>query len=224
MLGDALLFPKARNGWLKTVGIGGVLLITSIFIIPYLVLSGYLVRVIRSGARDRSQPPVFEEWRDLFIDGWILCGIQIIYGIVGFGIPAVVVFVSSDLLQAVQSPDPIASLSTDAMIVLVFAYLFAFFASYVTFVALARFAHEHRFEAAFEMRTVFRTAFTSEFFVAYVLSLSVGLILGAISALFSLLVVGLFLFFYTFVVAYYLIGRGYRKANKHQEHTDTSLV
>ena len=224
MLGDALFFPKARDGWLKTVGIGGVLLITSIFIIPYLVLSGYLVRVMRSGARDRSQPPVFDEWKDLFIDGWILCGIQIIYGVVGVGIPTLVVFASSDLREAILSPDPMASLSTDAMIVLVFAYLFAFFVSYVSLVALARFAHEHRFEAAFEMRTVFRTAFTSEFFVAYVLFLSVGLVLGAISAFFSLLVVGLFLFFYTYVVAYYLIGRGYRKANKRREHTGTSFI
>jgi hypothetical protein len=214
MLGDALFFPKARDGWLKTVVIGGVLLVTSFLFVPYFVLNGYLIRVARSGSMGRSQPPEFEEWPDLFIDGLLLFAMQIIYGIVGVGIPVVIaVMTISRSLRPSQTPDPTPMLSTGEMVLLVFAYLFALFVSYVSLAALARFAHEDRFEAAFEMRAVFRTAFTSDFFIAWVLSLSLSLILGAISALLSLIVVGLLGLFYTSVAVYYLIGRGYRKAN-----------
>lgn len=223
MLGDALFFPKARDGWLKTVGIGGVLFVTSFLVVPYFVLTGYLVRVVRSGSKDRSQPPVFEEWLDLFTEGSVLFAIQVIYMIVGVGIPLVtIVFAAPELLQ----PSPAVSMS--ATVLLVFAYLFACFASYVSLAAVARFAHEGRFGAAFQMRAVFRTVFTSEFFVTGVLFLSVYLILGSISALLSqsiylvlgtigvllfLIVVGLFILFYISIVAYYLIGRGYGRVN-----------
>jgi hypothetical protein len=230
MLGDALFFPKARDGWLKTVGIGGVLFVTSFLVVPYLVLAGYFVRVIRSGSTGGSQPPVFEEWLDLFIDGLILSTIQIIYGIVGIGIPVVIA------VMTVSRPlDPM--LSTGEIVLLVCAYLFAFFVSYVSLAAVARFAHEERFEAAFQMRAVFRTVCTSEFFVTWVLSFSVYLILGTISALLSpsiylilgpvgvllfLIVVGLLFLFYISVASYYLIGRGYRKVNTHRTNR-TSL-
>lgn len=229
MLGDALFFPKARDGWLKTAGIGGVLFITSFLIIPYLVLAGYLVRVVRSGSTDGSQPPVFEEWLDLFIDGMLLFTIQVIYGFVGFGIPLVIiVFTTPELLQ------PSLTLSTGEMVLLVFAYLFACFASYVSLAAVARFAHEDRFEAAFEMRAVFRTVCTGDFFVTWVLSLSIFfvtwvlflpiyLILGAIGVLLFLIIVGLFISFYTSVAAYYLVGRGYRSAKTPKTHRTSSI-
>lgn len=245
MLGDALVYPKNRDSWLKTVGIGGALLATSFLILPYFVLLGYTLDVIRSGADTEPKPPVFDEWVDCFIDGLTLFGIQVLYAIVGFGIPlAIVGFGWPSLLQTPRTPltpDPtsIPSLSTAGIIVVLLCYLFAFLVLYVSLVATARFAHEDRFEAAFEIRSIIQTALISEFFVGFVLFLSLGFVLGVSIALPFLFLVGVsgpfsgMLFFiifgaiplfYTHVCAYYLIGWGYRRAADRQTRDSPSIV
>jgi magnesium-transporting ATPase (P-type) len=242
MLGNALTFPKDRDDWLKTVGIGAALLSVSILIIPYFVLLGYSLEVIQSGVNDESQPPVFDEWLDRFIDGLTLFGIQILYGIVGFGVPVAIIGMTlPEVLQAPLSPDqPVTPhLSTAEGTVVLLAYLFAFLALYVSLAATARFAHEDRFEAAFEMRSIVRIAFSSEFFIGFVLFLSVcsipgtiiGIlflvimaILGTFNAVVFLVIFGLVPLFYVYVIAYYLIGWGYKRAINRHGQNDTLPV
>lgn len=230
MLGDAITFPKSRDGWLRTIATGGVLLFTSVLVFPGFVLLGYLCRVIRSGITDEAKPPEFEKWEDLLVDGLKLFVIQISYGIV-----ALIVCVLGVLSVTVLSPraarafqtqptDPVSNPPPDLSLVdvgvLLVIFLLVFVIMYVSLAAIARFAHKDHIRAAFQIRAVVRTAFTSEFFVGFVLFVTIGLVLGALSIALSGLIVGLFFTFYTFVVAFYLIGRGYRNANARRTHTD----
>lgn len=220
MLGDAITFPKAREGWVKTVVTGGLLLVTSVFVLPLLVLLGYHVRVVRSGVAGDANPPEFEQWGDLLVDGLKLCTIYIVYAIapllalaLAFAVSAVTA-PAPETVQTLQTPNAVSEphLSPVSVGVLLAICLVALVSGYVSFAATARFAHEDRIGAAFEIRPVVRTAFTSEFFVGFVLFQAVWIVLGVVGLALLGMVVGLFLIFYTFVVAWYLIGRGYRNA------------
>lgn len=224
MLGDAIAFPKAREGWLRTIAVGGLLFVTSVFVLPLLFLLGYSVRVIRTGVAGETTPPTFEKWGDLLVSGLKLFTIQLIYAIVAlFSLTLsalCLALLRPELAQAAQTdaqtPEAVSNMQFSApeLTVVLFAYLLLFLIAYVSLAATARFAEEDRFKAAFEFRTVVRTALTSEFFVGFVLFLAVGLVLGTVGIMLSWMIVGLFLMFYTYVVASYLIGRGYGNANK----------
>lgn len=214
MLGDALTYPKARDGWMKTIGIGGILLVLSILIIPAIFLSGYAVRVLRSAANDEMGPPVFDQWVEMFVDGLKLIVVQLVYAVfalivvISINIPLILILQldPQDLGTATTLPTG-EGLAVSALNVLIYLGIF-----YVAYTGMARFAHEDRLAGAFEIVTVVRIAFTSEFFVGWILSLFVGLVLGLISAALSIIIIGIFLLFYVSIASYYLIGRGYGKA------------
>lgn len=220
MLGDAITFPKAREGWVKTIVTGGLLLATSVFVLPVLVLLGYLVRVVRSGAVGDAEPPMFEKWSDLLVDGLKLLSIYIVYAVapllaIVLAASAVTTF-DPEMVQTLQMLNSMSEPHFSPVVWGVFLVicLFTIVSGYISLAATARFAHEDRIRAAFEIRTVVRTAFTGEFFVGFVLFQAVWIVLGMISLALLGLIVGLFLAFYTYVVAWYLIGRGYRNARR----------
>jgi hypothetical protein len=196
MLSDALSYPSNSDDWLKTIVIGGILLFTSFLIIPAFLLQGYFARVLRSAARNDDTPPSFEDWEEMLDEGLKMTVIGIAYTLSAIILPVIVVAVGtliSDILGV------ILGLLT---VVLVFAI------SYIMPVALTNFALTGEFGAAFEIKQITDAAFTSQYFVAVILAVVVGGILSLISALLSLLLVGLFLFFYTEMVIFYLYGRG----------------
>ena len=47
MLSEAFAYPRRDDDWLRTVLIGGVLLLFSPLFLPALVVQGYLVRVLQ---------------------------------------------------------------------------------------------------------------------------------------------------------------------------------
>lgn len=219
MLGDAITFPKARAGWVKTIVTGGLLLVTSVFVLPLLVLLGYHVRVVRSGVAGDANPPEFEQWGDLLVDGLKLCTIYIVYAIaplIALAFAASTVTAPApETVQTLQTPNAVSEPHLSPVVLGVFLAicLLTLVSGYISLAATARFAHEDRIRAAFEIRPVVRTAFTSEFFVGYVLFQAVWIVFGVVSLALLGMVVGLFLIFYTYVVTWYLIGRGYRNAN-----------
>lgn len=221
MLGEALTYPSRRDGWLKTVAVGGLLVLASPLVLPLFVLSGYFVSVLRSSAHEVSRPPVFERWGDLLVDGLKATAIQVVYGVVALVLLFAVAVVALALSPAVSETAPSTTTTqnlTDASVgVLLFGYLFVAVVGYVSLAALARFAHEERIYSAFEVRTVVRTAFTSEFFVAFVLAVGVGLVLGLIAAALSVILLGLFVLVYVQIVVSHLLGRGYGRARERLE-------
>jgi hypothetical protein len=61
---------SGRFGWKRLLGIFGLLL-TSVLVVPGLVLVGYLLRVTQAAAAGYEQPPSLSEWRALLKEGTV---------------------------------------------------------------------------------------------------------------------------------------------------------
>lgn len=215
MLGEALSFPRRGDDWLKTTLIGGVLWILGAFLlIPLLPVQGLFIRALRAGVVEEPEPPVFEDWGDLFVDGILMLVIQLAYTIV----PAILFAVGGFTLGAGAfaaeggAGNAGAGIGIVGGLILFVAFLLMLLVSYVIPAALANFAYEDEFGAAFDLSTIRRAAFTGDYFVAVVLAIVVGVVLGTVAALLSVLLVGIFLMFYVQMSIYYLFGRGFGKA------------
>ncbi|MEF8757703.1 MAG: DUF4013 domain-containing protein, partial [Halobacteriales archaeon] len=55
-------YPMESDDWIKTVLIGGLATIFSFLILPIFLVTGYLVRALRAGMEDASEPPTFDDW------------------------------------------------------------------------------------------------------------------------------------------------------------------
>lgn len=215
MLGESLSYPKAGDEWVKTVAIGGVLSLIGAFIfVTVLPVQGYFVRVLRSAANDEHEPPVFDEWGDLFVDGIKLFVVNLVY----VGVPvllllltAVFVGVGAVAVGNGAGSGVAAGLGIlGALLAIVLLVVFVL-ALYLLPAALANFAYHDDLGAAFDLATVRQVAFTSDYFVALLLAFVVGITLGMIATILTFLLVGIFLMFYVQISVYYLIGRGYAK-------------
>ena len=235
MLGDALSFPRNDEDWVKTVVIGTVLLVvTQVFallglliplvgqmvaLVVQLPLVGYTVRVLRASARGEERPPRFDDWGDLFVDGLKGVVVSIVYtipvGVLMFALVVGGVFAagfSSDptgTTPATSGPPP--EFGVAFLVLFGVAMLLGLSVAYLVPAAMANFAAHDDLGKAFALREVVGTAFTADYFVAALIAVVVGLILGFVGVLLSVLLVGLAVLFYTQVVTYYLLGRGYAK-------------
>lgn len=70
ILGFALTFPS-RRGVAPPI-IGGILFLLGVFLVPLVLAFGYLVHLTRGAARGASEPPNFDDWADMLIDGVVL--------------------------------------------------------------------------------------------------------------------------------------------------------
>jgi hypothetical protein len=66
MISESINYLQKSEEWLKTVLIGGIL--TLLGITSFLVV-GYLMRVLRRTMHGDEEPPVFDDWERLAIDG-----------------------------------------------------------------------------------------------------------------------------------------------------------
>lgn len=213
MLSDALRYPLNGDGWLRTILVGGLLTILSVLVIPAFFVQGYYVRVLRGVANDDSDPPGFDDWVDLLVDGLKLVVVNILVVLVVFAVLALVgvVFGGSSLLAGGSADPSVAgavsgALGAAGVAVLVAASLLL---TYVAPAMFTNFARKDSVAAAFDVSTILSGALTVEYLVAWLLALVVGIVLGSIASFLSLLVVGIFVLFYTQVVTYYLFGRGF---------------
>jgi len=203
--------------WVKTVLIGGILSLLGFLIIPSFLVLGYLVRVVRGTMHDDEQPPVFDEWGDLFVDGIKAFVVAFVYGLIPAVIAAVVIG-GSALSFVVGGGSESASLVGLGMAGLLVGGLLAFvlslLAAYVIPAAVAAFAETDQLGAAFsvgELRPVLTSGtYATAWAYGIALIIAAGLIAGALNAVPVIgTVIGGFIAFYAAVAAYYLIGHAW---------------
>lgn len=216
MLSDALSYPLDGDSWIRTVLIGGLLSLLTVFVIPIFFLQGYYVRVLRGVTNDDPNPPEFRDWGDLLVDGLKLFAVNLVVGLVAFlalGVVAVIFGAGSLLSAGGAGGDPGAAAGgVFAAFGVVGFLLFIAFALVLGYVApgmFANFAREDSIAAAFDVSTIVAGVTTIEYLTAWVLAIVVGLVLGTIASLLSVVIVGVFVLFYVQVVTYYLFGRGF---------------
>lgn len=191
-------------------------------LLPWLVVRGYYVRVIRTTiGRQKPVPPRFDDLRRLLGDGTIAVGIAIIYllpplAVLGplVAIQAFEVNVSS---LAVAGPVSDAAGTVIVPIVGLFAIvaLMALLGSlYVLPVAVARFSHSGQWRDALEFRTVIGGAMTEDYAIAWGVSFLIQALLLPIAYVFQILLFGFFLQFIVGVGVRYCYGQGVGAALK----------
>lgn len=189
--------------WIKTVLIGTVLSLLSVLILPVLAVNGYLLRVMAAASRDEPEPPVFEEWGALVVDGLKLLGVVIVYVFVPTAVGVVVTLVSGFALSA--SAEGVGVVTGVLTLLSVLSFVVAI---YLLPAGLTIMAREGSFGAAFDLYALGRVVKSGEYLLAVLLAFAVSAVLGTIAGVLSIVLVGIPLAFYAQIVTYYLLGRG----------------
>lgn len=205
---DIVTYPMGRDDWLKTILIGGVLTFLSILVVPIFLVYGYILRTIRGCLVGETEPPVFDEWGELLVDGLQAAIIGIIYMIVPILVGAIMV---GSAMIAVITGDlaALGGVFLGFMLSMVLSLVFGYFAV----VAIVNFAREGRFGAAFEFDVIKTVAFNREYAIAWLVSVAVIIVAGLAG---SIPVLGWILIpfvgFYASVVAANLWATGFTQA------------
>jgi hypothetical protein len=233
MFREALSYPTRPPEGGRSVIIGGFLLVVItaclgiagldapyaylavVAIIPWLLVRGYYVRVIRTTIGEkRPTPPQFDDIRQLFSDGVIAAGIAVAYLLPAAVILGPLVTVRalgndlSNLLGARLPETAIVVLIAVIGFLAVVALMYLIGALYVLPVAVARFAHSGQWQSAFELRRVIHGAVTEDYAIAWGVSLVIQVTLLPFAYLLRVVIVGFFLHFIVAMGVRYCYGQG----------------
>lgn len=211
MLSDAISYPNRGEDSLKTIVVGGVLLVLSFLVVPLLVLSGYYVRILEATAAGDDVPPAFDDWGDLIVTGVI----AVVVGIGYYLIPAILFVVLGGLGALAGGHLSLSGLTTAFVV----AGLVGVVVTYLFPAALTNYAREGRVGAAFAFGDLKSIVLSGGYFAAWVLGFLVAVAGGIVVGVLSLVpvigtIVGLFVNFYIAVVAYRMFGTAYRNASR----------
>lgn len=91
---DGLAYP-IRGDWIGRIVIGGILGLLAVFVIPAVLVVGYLVRVLEETIDGDEVPPEFTDWGGLLSTGAVGTLITLAYTVLPVVVYAVVVGVVS---------------------------------------------------------------------------------------------------------------------------------
>lgn len=212
MFRESLTYPTEREGWLKTVLVGGVLVFLGFLLVPLIAVYGYLVAVIRESIDGSAAPPAFEDWGTLLVDGvkaWVIgivyLLVPVVVGVLTVGGSAGAVATGSSAGAGLGAAGLLGGLTLTAVLSLLFGY--------VAVAAVVNFAHRGRFGAAFDAGELRAVAFDGDYAVAWLVSIGVFVVAGLVAGIPLVgFVVGPFVSFYGMVVAGRLWAEGYAAA------------
>ncbi|MEF8786954.1 MAG: DUF4013 domain-containing protein [Haloarculaceae archaeon] len=227
-IGNAVMYPTENDDWMKTVLIGGILSFFGFLFVPILVVSGYIIRVIRHSLDGESKPPTFGEWEELLVDGVKAFVIGFVYLLVP-GLVGALTVGGSALAMATGSRSGAALGTAGFAFGMLLTLVLSLAFGYVAVAAIVNFASEGRFGAAFDFTSIKTVVFSSEYAIAWGLSIVVffaaSIVVGMLNAIPLLgTIAGAFVFFYAQVVAGHLWAGGYNDARDGSELTGRSDV
>ena len=209
---EIIAYPMKRDDWARTLLIGGVLVFFSFLLVPILLAYGYIVRTIRRTLSGDPQPPVFDAWGELLVDGLQAWAISLIYllipllvaGVtVGGSIAAIATGTESGAAAGVGGL--MVGLGLTSILLLVFGYL--------SVAAVVNFAKEERFGAAFDFGRIKTVVLDRGYAIAWLVSVVILVIASFVTAI-PLIgwLLSPFVGFYAAVVAANLWAGGFDRA------------
>lgn len=236
--GDSLNYPFRPDDALKTIIIGtlmpvlaGVIsfvasLLSIIFIgfllypfviVPGLFIRGYEVAVYRSVFAGLADPPEFDDWRELGIDGLKAFGIDLV-----LTIPAVVIGIGGFIVAAFTGAAAGAAdagsagglLSSGIVIAIVlFVFVYSLLVAYVRPAAISNMILEGDFTAAFSPSALRRLSFNGTYFVGWLVG-NVVIIAGALfGGLLTIILIGFAIIFVARVVGTHAFAMSIKRAD-----------
>lgn len=219
--GDAIEYPASDDDWIKTVVIGGVLtFLWFLLLVPALIVSGYLVKVMKSTVEGDAEPPEFDDWGTLLVDGIQVFVIGIIYMIIPIIVWLVTVGGSIVSMMSGTEEGAIAGLGGILFGLLLYFVLSIVF-GYFLAVGVVNFAYEGNFGAAFSVDALRNVGLNGNFAIAWVGAFVVNFIAAVLLSILNIIpilgfilgiIIGPFLSFYVGVVAARLLGGGFQDA------------
>jgi hypothetical protein len=212
MINSSITYLRNSDELAKTILIGGVLSILSILLIPAFIVSGYLVRVLRSAIAGEAAAPAFGEWGELFVDGLKAFVIAFVYGLV----PAVVgfVLVGGSVIATFSTESGSAGLigGVGLLFGLAVSVVLGLAAWYLIPAATANFATTGRLSAGFDIGALRPVVTSKRYATGWLLALGVVVLAGIVAGMLNVIpvlgtIVGVFVSFAASVVAYHIIGR-----------------
>ena len=207
MITESVKYLQQSEEWVKTFVVGTIL---TLFVLPLFLVVGYLLRVLRATMRGDEEPPVFDDWGDLAVDG--LKGFVI--GLVYFFIPGVIgtVFVAFGVASAVAGGSDAAGIfgGVTALVGLLVAFVLSLVAAYITPAALSNYAETDRMGAAFAFGELKPILFSGKYATAWLYAFAILIVAGIITGARAPTGVGAILAaavsFYAYVAMYYIFG------------------
>jgi hypothetical protein len=206
-------YPTNSDDWIVTVAIGGIALLFSFLIVPWFVVSGYLVRAIRAGMDRAEQPPVFDEWGTLLKEGVVAGIIGLIYQL----IPMIVFFVvvGGSFLALFSGSDAGSGLGLVGFLSWLLAIIFA----YVGLAGIANYARNGTFGAGFDFDVITDVITSRDYLLAWGYVIALNIVVGIVSAVLNIIpflgaIVGAFVGFYALIIAAWLWGNGFAAATR----------
>ncbi|MFC4544157.1 DUF4013 domain-containing protein [Halosolutus amylolyticus] len=215
MLEDSLSYPM-RGDWIGRILIGGVLTALSVLLIPAFLIMGYYVRVLERTIGGSEDPPEFDEWGELFVDGLKATVIAFVYSVV----PTVAyLFVVFGLIGAggAIGGDGGGLLAGVGLMTMLLIVPLMFVIYYLVPAALANFASEGTLGAAFDFDALKPVLLSSDYVVAILMPFVVGVALNIVGFILGITVIGLllvpFVSFYAYISIFRMFGLAFEKSN-----------
>lgn len=226
MFEAALNYPRNSDSAIKTIAIGGVLLFLSFLVVPTFFVFGYVVRVLRNVMDGIEEPPAFDEWGELGMDGLKAVAIGFAYSLVPTALVLVTV-VAGGISLGFSGPGSggRTAFVLIALMAVLASVVVSLLLAYVLPAAIVAWVRTDSLAAAFspdELRgLVFSKTYATGWAVAFGIILLAGVVTGLLS---SVLVGGLlapFVTFYANVAGVHAIGSAVREAPVGGEVADT---
>lgn len=213
MLEESLSYPTNGESGLARILIGGVLGIFSFLLFPLFIVYGYMIQAMAAASRKEEEPPAFEDWSELLVDGLKASIVGIAYALV----PIVIMFTTAGVLGAGadaggNAGGVLAGIGAVGFLVVV---VLLFGLQYALPAALTNFGREGNIGAAFDFGALKPVLTSGEYVKAVVLMFGVAFIGGIAFSVFALVTLGIgylvapFFYFWLYLAGSYLFGTAF---------------
>lgn len=174
-------FPIGEgDDWIPTILIGGGLVFLGFLLVPLFAVFGYVMDVMRGAVEGETEPPEFEAWGDLLVEGAkgfaVTLAYQVVPAVVGGGLLAVF------LLLGFALDSGGLTLLGGVLGGLVWLALSAAF-GYVGMAAVVNVAVEEDVGAAFDLETLRPVATSTDWLLAWTVYLVLSFVAGIVGSL-----------------------------------------
>lgn len=210
MISEAIGYLRKSDDAVTTVILGGIMTLFAFLIVPLFAVMGYAVRVLDRTARGDDEPPAFDDWGELIIDGAKAGIIAFVYTLVPTGV--LLAFLVSGGLLGASGSDVLSAIGGIGILVGFVVWLALSLAvAYAVPAALANFAETRRLGAGFDWATMRRALVDRTYATGWLTAFAIIVVGGVVSSLLNVVpvlgfIASAFVGFYVAVAAYYVIG------------------
>ena len=226
MFQEALNYPREGDSAIKNIAIGGLLLLFSFLLVPLFVVLGYVVRVLRGVIDGRTEPPEFEAWGEMLVDGLKVFAIGLVYALVPAAVAIAAVF-ASGISAGLGGDTPGTGLAVGLIALGAFLALtlVSLALAYVLPAAVVAFVQADRVGAAFSPDALRPLVFSRSYATGWLVAVGISILSGVVISVLNLVVIGAilapFVTFYANVAGTHAIGTAVREMPVVEESPDS---